>query len=268
MKIKVEKPQRKSRKEKFGKSDQDIAMEFAKQAYKELGEMTSAIVLFGSKARESDTQKSDLDILIILDDIKIQMTPEIVQTYRILIEKIASEIAPKRLHIQVLHLTAWWGYVRAGDPIAINILRDGFALVDTGFFDPLQALLDNGAIRPSEEAVWMYYNMAPAALFRSESNIITATMDLYWACIDSAHAALMAHGFVPPNPEDVSDLLREKFVKPKILEEKYAKTMDMFYKLSKDIIHRNIKSIRGEEWDEYKELAQDFVKEMKKFVSN
>lgn len=266
MKVKIQHPKRVSRKEKYKKSDQGLAMEFAGRVHKELGEMVSAVILFGSKARDTDKKQSDLDLMVILDDIRVKMTPEVVQTYRIITEKIISDLAPEKLHVQILHLTSWWGYVRAGDPIAVNILRDGFAIMDTGFFDPLQALLDQGAIRPSEEAIWTYYNMSPAALFRSDSYIITATMDLYWACVNSAHAALMAHGFVPPNPEHVGHMLKEKFVKSKLLDEKYAKTMDFFFNLSKDILHKNVRSVKGAEWDEYRELAQAFVKEMKKFV--
>jgi len=78
-------------------------------------------------------------------------------------------------------LSSFWEYVRAGDPVVINILRDGLALVDSGFFDPLQALLFRGRIRPSQEAINNYYARAPTTLNNSMWHVLQATVDLYWA---------------------------------------------------------------------------------------
>ena len=35
-----------------------------------------------------------------------------------------------------------------------------------------------------------------------------ACVDLYWAGIDAAHAALMAVGAMPPSPEHVPDMMQ------------------------------------------------------------
>lgn len=258
------------RQEKFAPKDVEIAMNFAKKVTENLGGLVSAVVLFGSSFRRIGKVKpktsNDVDILLILDDVRIKMTPDVVQTYRIIVKKTSAEIAPERLHIQILHLTAWWGYVRAGDPVATTILRDGFALVDTGWFDPLQALLDDGRIRPSEESIWTYLNMADASLFRSKDHILGAVMDLYWSVIDSAHSAIMSAGEIPQAPKHVADMLRKSFVKEGKLDEKYAKVMEMFYHLSKEIVHKKISEISAKDCTEYSGLAEGFVKEMKRLV--
>lgn len=254
------------RQKKFAPKDQEIMMEFTKQVTKELGGMVSAVVLFGSSTRKENTPAHDLDVLLILDDIKIQMSAELVQTYRIVIEKIISEVSKEKLHVQILHLTAWWGYVRAGDPVAINILREGFSIVDTGFFDPLQALLDDGKIRPSEEAIYTYMNASDASLFRADSHMINAVMDLYWAVIDASHAALMSADQIPRNPGQVADMLREVFVRNGKLTEKEAKTMEMFYSLSKEIVYKKLKKVEPEEFKEYQKLALSFVEQAKKLI--
>ena len=93
-------------------------------------------------------------------------------------------------------------------------------------------------------------------------------MDMYWAVIDAAHAALMSIGAIPPSPRDVADMLRECFVKKGKLNEKYAKTMDTFYQLSKDIIYRKVKAVDGKDYDEYSKLAREFVDKMKKIIEN
>jgi len=95
---------------------------------------------------------------------------------------------------------------------------------------------------------------------------LQATLDLYWAVIDAAHAALMRHGEIPPTPEHVADLLEQKLVKKKLLEHKYVTIMRHFYKLMKMITHREVKEIKGEEYDKYFKSAEDFVKRMREFV--
>lgn len=245
----------------------NIARTFAQRVYKEFGPFVKAVVLFGSAIKKKQTQ--DIDILIVLDDVKMKFSNDIVQTYRIIIEKVIAETDPKRLHIQSMKFSSFWEYVRAGDPVAINILRYGLALVDTGFFDPLQKLLDEGRIRPSKEAIYTYFTLAPSSLHKAGQHLLTACVDLYWAVIDSAHAALMSIGEIPPSPNHVADMLREKLVKPKQIKEvtsKHAATMDKFYKLFKDITYRNIKAISGKEYDSYRKEAEWFVKDMQKFI--
>ena len=253
--------------ENYGREEIDIAYKFAKAAYKEFGTFTKAIVLFGSltKKEKIDRAKGDIDILMLVDDLSLSITPEVAETYRIIIQKLVREIS-QRLHITTLKLTSFWEYVRMGDPVAINILRDGTSMLDTGFFDPLQVLLKQGRIRPSPESIWNYFVRAPATIVNSKWHILQATLDLYWAVIDSAHAALMRHGEIPPSPEHVADLMQDVLVKKGIVGPKYPQVMKNFYELSKKITHRDIKEVTGDQYTRYLADAQDFVNEMKKIV--
>ena len=74
---------------KYPREDVDLAFTFAKKVYKELGTFLKAIVLFGSAARRKQNSK-DVDILLVIDDLNIKLTKELVQTYRVIVEKIAS----------------------------------------------------------------------------------------------------------------------------------------------------------------------------------
>ncbi len=248
---------------KYHEKDVDIAASFAKKVYKELTNLVKAIVVFGSSARREGEKSADVDVLIVIDDVRVELTPELLETYKIIVDKQILDTS-RRLHVITLKFTSFWEYVRAGDPVAINILRDGLALVDSGFFDPLQALLYRGRIRPSPESVNNYYARAPATLNNSNWHILQATVDLYWAVIDSAHAALMSLGHIPPSPNHVPDLLEEIHQKGK-LEEKYVITMRKFYKLMKSITHRELGVVTGAEYDVYRREAEEFVKRMGKF---
>lgn len=248
---------------RYSQPDVDTAYQFAKAIYKELGSFLKAIVLFGSTARKE--KGKDIDILLIVDDVTLQMTRELIQTYRIVVAKTVSKISPK-LHITSMKFSSFWEYIRAGDPVAVNILRDGVSIIDTGFFDPLQALLHQGRIRPTPESIWAYFSRAPATLHNSKWHINQATVDLYWAVVDAAHAALMKMGEVPPSPEHVGALLQEKLVKKKLLHPRYPKIMNHFFHLSKSIIHNEVKPITGEAYERYFRDASDFVDAMQKVI--
>ncbi|MEM4366234.1 MAG: nucleotidyltransferase domain-containing protein [Candidatus Woesearchaeota archaeon] len=244
--------------------NREIARKFAKKVYAEFGNFIKAIILFGEAARRTG-KEHDIDILIVVDDVSIVLSPELVQTYRIIVEKAIGETSPK-LHVMSLKLTTFWEYVRAGDPVIINILRDGVALIDSGFFDPLQLLLRQGRIRPSKESVWNYLVRAPYTISNSKWHILQATLDLYWAVIDSAHAALMHLGEIPPSPAHVAEMIYEKLVKKGIVSKRYAEIMANFYKLQKQITHRELKEISGNDYARYLKDAEDFIATMRGIV--
>ena len=245
--------------------DLKLAQKFSTSLKQELGDFMLASIMFGSSVRREATPKSDIDVLIISNDASFVINDALVESYRIIVENIIGSVSPK-LHITSMTYTSFWEYVKAGDPVAVNILRDGVALIDTGFFEPLQMLLKQGRIRPSEESVWRYFGRAPRTLVNSKWHLMQATLDLYWAVIDSAHAALMRKNEVPPTPEHVADILDRVYVKHKLLEPKYVNTMRKFYTLSKKITHREIKAISGPEYEKYYLEAEAFVKKMKHLV--
>ena len=78
-----------------------------------------------------------------------------------------------------------------------------------------------------------------------------AVIDLYWAVVDAAHAALMKIGEVPPGPEYAADILDKKLVKPGHLEQRYSDTMKKFYRLQKQILYRQI---REDSWKRLRRL--------------
>ncbi|MBI2550616.1 nucleotidyltransferase domain-containing protein [Candidatus Woesearchaeota archaeon] len=250
----------------YNKEELRVAYEFAKRMHGEFGDFLKAIVLFGSTAKHIVNKAGDVDLLVVVDDVTVTPTQELVEAYRIIVEKMVTDVST-RLHVTTIKLSTFWEYIRAGDPIGMNILRDGVALLDTGFFDPLRALLMRGRIRPSEEAVWTYFARAPRTLHNAKWHVLQAVIDMYWAVIDAAHAAIMVLGETPPSPDHVAFILEEKLVKPNHLDRKYAVTVNRLYLLQKKIMHREIREIKGAYLDTLFKEAQDFVERIDELIN-
>ena len=251
---------------KYTRSEIDIAYEFSKQAWHEFDKFLRSIVLFGSSVRAGKhNPKSDIDILLIVDDVSFIMTPEVVETYKLITEKIILKTS-KRLHITTLKFTSFYEYIRIGDPIGINILRDGVALIDTGFFSPLQILLAQGRIRPTKEAIVSYYSRVPQTLHNSKWHIMQGVLDLYWAGIDASHAALMKMGVMPENPSRISKLIDEHLVSKGLVSKRCVNIMKELYSISKKILHRDTKELTGKQYDKLQKDTTFLVSEMKKCI--
>ncbi len=230
--------------------DARIAERFAHALEQDLGDFLKAAVLFGSCATNTVTDLSDIDVLLLIDDVTYSVTAEMTDAYRLVVQGHAAK-ASARLHLNTLKLSNFWEYCREGDPVLVNMLRDGHILIDKGFFAPAQMLLQQGRIRPSKEAVWTYYARTSHTLRSARKHVLLACVDLYWAAMDAAHAALMSVGEIPASPEHVPELLERKLVARKLLAPHYPKLLRELYHLQKAITYRELKELNGEQYEGY-----------------
>ncbi|MGM5480130.1 MAG: nucleotidyltransferase domain-containing protein [Nanobdellota archaeon] len=251
----------------YHEEDLKLTNEFSTKLKQELNEILKAVVLFGSAARGSTQSGSDIDVLLVVDDLSIVYSKEVVTSLRVIIENTASSVSEK-FHITTMKLSDFWDYLNKADPIIINILREGKAVYDEGFFAPAQTLLDNGKLRPTKEAVWAYYLRAPKTIRQAEEKLLGTVIDLYWAVIDAAHAALMHIDVVPGAPHEVAGMLEEHFVSKRLLEKKYVDILKSFYHMAKEIGHKHILHTSGANVDEYIDEARDFVKKMRFLINH
>ena len=244
--------------------DKDIALDFATKVYKKFNKMVKSVILFGSTIKETKTKGSDIDIMIIIDDASIQWDQELVAWYREELGKII-QINPykKELHVNTVRLSTWWGDLLKGDPTILNIIRYGEALIDFGgFFEPLKILLAKGKIKQTPEAIFTLLQRAPMHLARSKASILSGVEGLYWAVVDSAHAALIAAKQTPPSPEHIPVLLKNVFVDKKLLKMKYVIWYRDIYVLHRKILHGQINSIEGKEIDDWDGKVDEFIRIM------
>ncbi|MBI2047348.1 nucleotidyltransferase domain-containing protein [Candidatus Pacearchaeota archaeon] len=249
-------------------SERDIAMDFATKVYEKFSKMVKSIVLFGSQVKQTAQASSDIDVIIIIDDASIQWDQELIAWYR---EELANIIRDNpyktELHINSVKLTTWWQDLLRGDPVVINILRYGEAMIDFGgFFNPLKVLLIQGRIKSTPEAVYTCLQRAPQHLARSKASELGSIEGLYWAMVDSAHAALMSDNQVPPSPEHVPIMLKERFVDKKMLSMKYVVWYRDLYVLHRRIVHGDINDLKGADIDAWQARTDEFIRVMAELI--
>ncbi len=248
--------------------ESDIAMDFAVKVYSKFDKMIKSIILFGSTIKQTNVAGSDIDIIIVVDDVSINLDQEVIVWYRTELDKIL-KASPyeKTLHINTIKLSTWWQDLMRGDPVLINILRHGEAMIDmAGFFEPLKWLLIRGKIRATPEAIYNALQRAPTHIARSKASELNAIEGLYWAMVDSAQAALIAANVLPPSPEHIPIDLKEAFVNKNMLKMKYVIWYRDLLILHKKIAHGEIKDLKGVEIDDWQEKTEKFLDLMAKLV--
>lgn len=250
------------------KKEQDIAMDFAVKAYKLFDKIIKSIVLFGSQVKQSSVAGSDIDIVLIIDDATIKWDQELVSWYREELDKmLRNNPYQADLHINTVKLSTWWEDLMRGDPVVLNILRHGEAMLDyAGFFNPLKSLLLDGKIKSTPEAIYSCLQRAPMHITRSKIAELNAIEGLYWAMVDSAQAALISANVTPPSPEHIPMQLKEVFVNTRKLKMKYAVMFRDLLALHKRIAHGEEKDLKGVDIDMWQDKTEEFLETMAKLV--
>jgi len=260
-----------ARPRKIGKSNKEVAMDFAQAVHQKFDRLIKASILFGSQAKDTATPDSDIDIVLIIDDASIEWDLPLMAWYREELGKIIAAKAKgmkREFHINTIKLTTWWLDLLHGDPVIINIIRYGEGLIDSGgFYHPIKALLLKGKIKSTPEAAYAALQRAPTHLARSRAAEMGAIEGVYWAMVDSAQAALITAGKVPPSPEHIPVMLKETFVDSGSLKVGYISAFRDLYIIHKSIEHSEVNDIRGVEIDKWQKIADDFVVQMTKIIN-
>src|SRR3990172_5387766 len=222
-----------------------------------------AVVVWGSVTRGDYTGKSDVDIYIIFDDTKMPLKKfdEIRDRVDKDVAKAAKEIDP-RLHAQpVLALTEFWDGIRTTHPLFFNIVREGYAVYDTGFFIPMRKLLEWGKFPSTVEAAEIRMESVPKRIARVQNvKLYMIAEDLYYSMLDAAQAVLMYVGVGPPPPKIAPREVRKHLVDSGLLEEEYAKMLEDVIDYRKKVEHKEVKEIAGKDVDEWIAKADRYVK--------
>ncbi len=230
-------------------------------------------VLAGSLIQGKATEKSDVDVFIVIDDtdVKRMTRAELKDKLRAIIIGMAIEAGDltgikNKLNVQVYILTDFWDSIREANPIIFTFLRDGIPFYDRGIFMPWKQLLQMGRIKPSQEAIEMYMNTGDQILKRVNYKLKEIGMeDTFWAILTPSQAALMLYGVPPPTPKETPDIMRELFVKKLgLIEDEYVKILERNIHVRKELEHGDKTDLTGKDVDELVKDADRYLKRLTK----
>ncbi|MEM7819872.1 MAG: nucleotidyltransferase domain-containing protein [Candidatus Aenigmatarchaeota archaeon] len=253
--------------EEFRKKQFKIAEKFKDEVLKKYKNIIKAVVIFGSLTRHDFHEKSDIDMLVIIDDTLARFSPEAKERFDDDLYDIAKKISESITVQPAWTLTEFWDMARIGHPLLYTIVRDGWALYDTGFFIPVRKLLEMGKIPTTLEAVEKFMETAPQKINRVETaKLYMIAEDLYYAMLNSTQAVLMYMGISPPSPKHTPKDVKEHLVDNKLLEETYLKDLENIIDFRKKVEYKEIKEVSGQELDELIQKAKQYVSRMEQLL--
>ncbi|MBD3262828.1 hypothetical protein GF374_00420 [Candidatus Woesearchaeota archaeon] len=231
-------------------------------------------VLAGSMVRGDATKDSDIDTFIVIDDTDVtRMTAnELRSKLRSIIWGMGAEAGnaagvKNKLNTQIYILSEMWDSIKSANPVIFTFLRDGIPLYDRGLFTPWKQLLKKGKITPTPEAVEKYIKSGKQVLDRTKNKLKEIGVeDFFWSTFTPSQGALMMIGHPPPHPKATPAQIREYFVKPGLLEEKYAKILDDILKIRKEIETGKRKEVPAKLVDTLMKKAESYLKRMDKLT--
>jgi len=221
-----------------------------------------AVIVWGSITRGDYTGKSDVDIYVIFDDTKMPLKKfeEIREKITADMYKVAKSIDP-RLHPQpVIALTEFYQNIRACNPFIYNIVREGYAIYDVGFFVPMRKLMEKGEFPVTPEAAELRMEFVPKRIRRVKNvKLLMVVDDLYQAMIDAVQAVIMYLGYAPPAPKILARDTERYLVESGLLDKKYLGVLDEMIKLRKASEKKEINELTGQQVDDWIKKTEEFV---------
>ncbi len=240
-----------------------ITRDFSTQLIKEMDQLIRSIVLFGSNANDTQNKESDIDLMIVLNNVTVFVTDELKEAYRIITNSLNEKFANNKIHIMTVNLSDLWDMARKGDPILINVLRHGMPIFDRDLIDPLQYLLEIGRIRPTKESIHNYQARANTLLEETNKHMQNALLDLYYSTVDIVHATLMSKLISPPSPKQMPELFKTTFKGTPL--EKYSVQIKEIYELSKQV-EKNQIQMTGKDIDKHTKITTKLISDLNKFI--
>nr|EGQ40969.1 MAG: nucleotidyltransferase domain protein [Candidatus Nanosalinarum sp. J07AB56] len=247
----------------------EAAEEFSEKLNEKLGDKVKVVAVWGSVPKGEHGYDSDIDTLVILDDTKLER--DVPKDAKKKIQKKVTNLAKEtdeRITIQYFpFLTEFWDSLRQGEPIAVEAIRNGEAIYDTGIFMPAKRLLERGKIKSSRESVKKRLKTAAAGYKKAENNMKSSIPHkLEQVMANAGQAPIMLTGRNPPPKEKVPEVLDEMFVEKDMLEQEFVENARELHDFGNKG-EKESDNVTGQEVEEHLEMADDFVRRMHELVS-
>lgn len=229
-----------------------------------------SVWVFGSWTTGRRTRKSDIDILILLDD-----TENIPKDFFDELDNLKDVLRKKaknrglNLHFQSPKmLTQWWDLVREGEPWTITSIRTAVPLYDpSNYLTLIKNLLKRGELFSLEDKSQKLLERATEKMDEIRDLLVNElTYEFLMAATDSAQAVLMYAGEYPPEPENVAAALKKAFVSRKMLSNNAVETYEELFDIRRKVVKGVLSEFTGTDLDRYMKRLDIFVTEIERLL--
>ncbi len=242
----------------------NAAKEFAERMLKKYGPAIKSVVVFGSTARGDFNERSDIDIFIVYDDLflkKYKVSPQELDSDA---KKIGKDVN------ELIRVSTPWSimeFIRAvqiGSPMLINILRDGWALYDSGIFINMKNQFEMGNIRWTFELInRMLISSRENFKNFERSKIKIVVEDIYYGIINLIIPILHLSGIEIISFSEIKDHM--KFVKELAnLDDGETAILEKIINMRDDFEHGKLGKISNMEFYEVAESSQKIREKLQK----
>lgn len=235
----------------------EIVYDFSRKIIERVNGLIKFIVIFGSTTKNSDNEKSDIDILIVIDDVLPEYKMTDIAFYTENLNKVlSSDERFKKIHPVTLTLTSFYDGIIKGDPLILTVLRTGQPIIDpAGFFSAMKELLKAGKIKYTEESLreLRYRNKIAEEMYIQ--NVFKALESIYFASLSLAQYKLIKNKIYDVEPEKIADNLK-KLYEDKFVSDFFSRLYEYTKKCSKNLNELKIENVKRfyDEYFKFKEI--------------
>ncbi|HLE07617.1 MAG TPA: nucleotidyltransferase domain-containing protein [archaeon] len=239
--------------------------EISEDLLKEFPGAIKAIWVYGSAARGTAKPTSDIDMMVLLDDVQKEISSGIIEMIDGRLLELTKKMQKEKkvnFHAQApKKLSDWWDLLRSGEPWVFTSMRDAIPIYDpSGYIEPIQRLLSAGRMHGTWERSHMLIERAPFRLQSARKIFIEEiTADLLSAMVDSSHAVLMYAGTAPPSAPQIGAEMRRQFCEKNLLEPGFPELYEDFFETVKKIEHGEMTKVSGKELDKWIGRTKAFI---------
>jgi len=253
------------------KSVDKVLLKIANELIKKYDGLIKAIWTYGSYSRGDAKPSSDIDIMILIDDvtqkINIIKQNEIYLFSKFISEKMMSDNKIKNeIHLQPPKtLTDWWDLLRSGEPWVFTGMRDSKIIYDpSGFVEPIKRLLIRGSLHGTKEKGFALLKRAKNKYEKLRKKMMIDVMSkILNSMVETTQAVLIYYGEAPVYEDELVEKLRD-LVKKKLIKETNVLYLEDIYRVNKLIENGDIRTIKVKDIERYISRGMKFIESMEK----
>ncbi len=241
----------------------EIILDFSKDLIEKVDGIVKSIILFGSYAENKDKEKSDIDVLILVDDVYAENANISIQFYLDNLNKVLSNEKYRKIHPTTITLSKFWEMLYYGDPLILKILKSGKPIIDPmGMFKSFQLLLEKGIIRNTPESLHIIKKRIEYHENLYDLYIKKALESILNIVVDSSHYFFSSINQEPIGVDEIPIKLEENRKKYKIPK----KIIDIFIEIYNYVKKVEYKEITNIDLNDIKELHAKAIEYKKFFI--